>query len=37
MARKQEVWRERIWLALVVAATMPGVVGPGLCMRLDAL
>jgi hypothetical protein len=37
MARKQEVWRERIWLALVVAATMLGVVGLSLCMRLDTL
>jgi hypothetical protein len=37
MARKQEVWRERIWLALVVAATMLGVVGLGLCTRLDTL
>jgi hypothetical protein len=37
MTRKQEVWHERIWLALVVVATMLGVVGLGLCMRLDTL
>jgi hypothetical protein len=37
MVRKQEVWRERIWLALVVAVTMLGVVGLGLCTRLDTL
>jgi hypothetical protein len=37
MAQKQDAWRERIWLALVVAGTALGVVGLGLCARLDAL